>query len=54
VAKLDDELTITAGLRRRQLKLPRRIAPLALASARLEGPTLVVRFARPAGEEEDG
>ena len=53
VAKLDDELTITAGLRRRQLKLPRRIAPLSLASARLEGPSLVVRFTRPPGGEEN-
>jgi arsenite-transporting ATPase len=49
VVKLDDELTITSGLRRRILKLPRRIAPLSLASAKLEGPSLVVRFA-PAAE----
>jgi arsenite-transporting ATPase len=45
VAKIDDELTITAGNRRRSLILPRRIAPLHLVGARLEGPSLVVRFA---------
>jgi HSP20 family molecular chaperone IbpA len=50
VAKVDDELTITTGVRRRMLKLPRRIAPLALVAARLEGPSLVVRFAREVGE----
>ncbi len=44
VVKIEDELTITTGVRRRSLKLPRRIAPLTLASARLEGPSLVVRF----------
>ena len=54
VVKVDDELTITAGLRRRSLKLPRRIAPLSLAAAKLEGPSLVVRFVRPAGAEEAG
>jgi arsenite-transporting ATPase len=46
VAKVDDELTITAGVRRRSLKLPRRIAPLSLASARLEGTSLRVSFRR--------
>jgi arsenite-transporting ATPase len=45
VAKIEDELTITSGVRRRSLKLPRRIAPLAIAEARLEGAALVVRFA---------
>ena len=54
VVKIDDELTITAGLRRRSLKLPRRIAPLSLAAAKLEGPSLVVRFVRPAGAAEAG
>ena len=44
VAKVDDELTITTGLRRRSLKLPRRIARLDLASARLDGPSLRVAF----------
>jgi arsenite-transporting ATPase len=48
VAKVDDELTITTGVRRRLLKLPRRMAPLELAATRLEGPSLVVRFVRPA------
>jgi arsenite-transporting ATPase len=49
VSKLDDELTITTGVRRRLLMLPRRFAPLALVSAKLEGPSLVVRFARAPG-----
>jgi arsenite-transporting ATPase len=48
VVKLDDELTITSGLRRRILKLPRRIAPLELTSAKLNGAFLEVRFARAA------
>jgi arsenite-transporting ATPase len=47
VVKVEDELTITTGARRRSLKLPRRFAPLPLAGARLEGPSLVVRFERP-------
>ena len=46
VVKIHDELTITTGLRRRSLKLPRRIAPLPVAGAKLEGACLVVRFAR--------
>jgi len=49
VAKVDDELTITSGVRRRCLKLPRRMAHLDLAAARLEGPSLRVTFRRPAG-----
>ena len=52
VTKLDDELTITSGVRRRLLLLPRRFAPLALVSAKLEGASLVVRFER-AAEESD-
>ena len=44
VAKVGDELTITAGLRRRSLKLPRRVAACDLAGARLEGPSLRVGF----------
>ncbi len=48
VAKVDDELTITTGLRRRSLKLPRRMARLDLASARLEGSSLRVAFRTPA------
>ena len=50
VVKVDDELTITTGVRRRSIKLPRRVAPLALAGAKLEGPTLVVRFVRERAE----
>jgi len=46
VVKIEDELAITSGPRRRSLKLPRRIAPLALTRATLEGGALVVRFAR--------
>ena len=46
MAKVDDELTITTGVRRRSLKLPRRIAALGLASARLEGTLLRVSFRR--------
>ncbi len=48
VVKVDDELTITTGLRRRSLKLPRRMARLDLGRARLEGSTLRVAFRAPA------
>jgi arsenite-transporting ATPase len=48
VVKVDDELTITTGLRRRSLKLPRRMARLDLECARLEGPSLRVSFRAPA------
>ena len=48
VVKIHDELTITTGLRRRSLKLPRRFVPLPVAGAKLEGAFLVVRFARDA------
>lgn len=48
VAKLDDQLVITLRGRRRSLRLPRRLAALALAQAKLEDGALVVRFA-PAG-----
>lgn len=44
VVKIEGELTITSGPRRRSLVLPRRVAGLALTGARLEGPCLVVRF----------
>jgi len=54
VAKVDDELTITTGLRRRSLKLPRRLARLDLASARLEGPTLRVAFRAPVRQPAAG
>jgi arsenite-transporting ATPase len=54
VAKVDDELAITTGVRRRSIKLPRRVAPLALSRARLEGPTLVVHFSDPgSGADSD-
>jgi arsenite-transporting ATPase len=49
VAKLGDELVIRSGGRRRALRLPRRIASLSLAGARLQAGRLVVRFARAAG-----
>jgi len=44
VAKVDDELTITTGTRRRSLKLPRRFVPLYLTAARLDRGTLRVAF----------
>jgi arsenite-transporting ATPase len=50
VAKVDGDLVVTAGLRRRAISLPRRVAPLSLAEARSEGGTLVVRFERESGE----
>ena len=49
VVKVDEDLVVTAGLRRRAIRLPRRVAPLSLSEARLDGDTLVVRFAAPAG-----
>jgi arsenite-transporting ATPase len=42
VAKVEDELTVTAGSRRRSLVLPRRMAPLELAGARVDGSWLRV------------
>ncbi|CAG0978851.1 Arsenical pump-driving ATPase [Myxococcaceae bacterium] len=50
VAKLDAELIVRAGARRRAIGLPRRIAALHLESARLDGDLLVVRFAGSAAE----
>lgn len=44
VAKLGGELIVRAGARRRALSLPRRLAALSLAGARLERDTLVVRL----------
>jgi arsenite-transporting ATPase len=49
VVKIEDELAITSGLRRRSLKLPRRLAPLAVTRAALEGGALVVHFAHEGG-----
>jgi arsenite-transporting ATPase len=51
VAKLDDELVVRSAGRRRALKLPRRLARLSLASARLERDVLVVRFASDRGSQ---
>jgi arsenite-transporting ATPase len=54
VVKIDDDLVISTGGRRRAIRLPRRVAPLALAEARLDEDSLVVHFVRrpaePAGE----
>jgi arsenite-transporting ATPase len=44
VAVVEDELTITTGVRRRAIKLPRRMSGLALQAARLDGPDLVLHF----------
>lgn len=44
VVKVDDDLVIRSGARRRIISLPRRIAPLPIASVRLEANRLVVRF----------
>ncbi len=45
VVKVDDEINITTGSRRRSLKLPRRFVPLSLISARLEGRAMRLSFA---------
>ncbi|MCC6640662.1 MAG: ArsA family ATPase [Deltaproteobacteria bacterium] len=45
VAKIGAELVVRTGSRRRSLSLPRRLAALSLASARVEHETLVVRLA---------
>ena len=44
VAVVEGELVVRAGSRRRALVLPRRIAPLPLAGARLEDGVLTVSF----------
>ncbi len=44
VAKLKGELIVRSGGRRRAIVLPRRLASLSLAAARLEDDTLVVRL----------
>ena len=46
VVKIEDDLVITAGSRRRAIRLPRRVAPLSLCEARVDADTLIVRFAR--------
>jgi len=53
VAKVDAELVITTGVRRRSIQLPRRVVPLALVRARLEGGSLIVHF-RDAPADEPG
>jgi arsenite-transporting ATPase len=45
VAKLEGEVVITSGGQRRALPLPRHVAPLALARARLAAGTLTLDFA---------
>ena len=52
--KVDDDLVVTVGVRRRAISLPRRVAPLSLAEARLEGWALVVRFAREPADSATG
>jgi len=50
VVKVEDELTITVGLRRRMIVLPRRVAPLEVKSAKLQDGALRIRFAAPDSE----
>lgn len=52
VAKIGDEILVTAGTRRRALKLPRRLAPFDLAAARLVGGELHVSLGRSEPAEE--
>ncbi len=54
VVVVEDELTVTAGPRRRSLVLPKRVASLPLARARLEGSDLVLHFAPPDAHAEAG
>ena len=49
VAKIDDELVIGTGTRRRSLLLPRRIAHLELSHAKLRDDLLVVHFTAASG-----
>jgi len=49
VAKVDDELVIETGTRRRSLPLPRRIAHLELSRAWQRGDSLVVHFTAAGG-----
>ena len=48
VVKVEDDLVVTAGGRRRSIRLPRRLAPLALRHARLHEGDLVVQLRRDA------
>jgi arsenite/tail-anchored protein-transporting ATPase len=54
VALVDDQLVIATGSRRRTLPLPRRVARLELAEARLESGRLLLRFAAPDGGDAPG
>lgn len=47
VARVDDALVVGTGARRRRIPLPRRLAGLELASARLERGALVARLVAP-------
>jgi arsenite-transporting ATPase len=49
VVKIDDELVIGTGARRRSLPLPRRIAHLELSHAKLRDDWLVVHFTAASG-----
>ncbi len=51
VVKVEDELTITVGLRRRRIVLPRRVAHLEVESATLRDGTLLIRFGAPGSSE---
>jgi arsenite-transporting ATPase len=58
VVKVEDDLMVTAGSRRRAIRLPRRVAPLSLSEAKVDGDELVVHFVRrpadPAADAEPG
>jgi len=53
VVVVDDELIITAGARRRFLRLPRRVARRRVLSAKLDAGTLTVHFSMTARPGED-
>jgi arsenite-transporting ATPase len=53
VVVVDEELIITAGSRRRFLKLPRRIADSRVLSAKLDAERLTVHFGTPECPAED-
>jgi arsenite-transporting ATPase len=54
VVKVEDELTITVGLRRRIIVLPRSVANLEVESAALQDGALKIRFAAPEGATANG
>ena len=49
VARIDDQLVIETGTRRRSLPLPRRIAHLELSQAKFRGDSLLVHFTAASG-----